>query len=177
MALKKFTKAQLEKALRQGKGFVSVAAEILGCHRNTVQNYINDFPELQEVVHECRESQLDKAESILMKKIEEGDSRCLIFFLRTRGKRRGYTDRPELKHGDQPELARNKMTREDVDNTAKRFMNELERIAKVKCAQRDKSLQDLLPKYVPDEHIRTALRSELEQVFNLNRGSGGNGSH
>ena len=77
MALKKFTKAQLEKALRQGKGFVSVAAEILGCHRNTVQNYINNFPELQEVVRECQESQLDKAESILMKKIEEGDSRCL----------------------------------------------------------------------------------------------------
>ena len=30
MALKKFTKAQLEKALRQGNGFVSVAAQILG---------------------------------------------------------------------------------------------------------------------------------------------------
>ncbi len=91
MAVKKYTIDQVAEALRKGDGILSVAAEMLGCHRNTIYNYLKDHPELKDIVEECRETLVDEAEQILLKKIkEEEDIRCVMFVLRTLGRHRGY---------------------------------------------------------------------------------------
>ncbi len=91
MAIKKYTVDQVAEALRKGDGILSVAAEILGCHRNTIYNYLEDDPELKDLLEECRETLVDEAEKILLKKVKEGDIRCVMFVLRTLGRHRGYS--------------------------------------------------------------------------------------
>ncbi len=94
MAVRKYTVDQVAEALRKGNGMLSVAAEILGCHRNTIYNYLKDHPELKDIVEECRETLVDEAEQILLKKVREEDIRCVMFVLRTLGRHRGYHSRP-----------------------------------------------------------------------------------
>ena len=90
MAVRKYTVDQVAEALRGGNGMLSVAAQILGCHRNTIYNYLKDHPELKDIVEECRETLVDEAEQILLKKVREEDIRCVMFVLRTLGRHRGY---------------------------------------------------------------------------------------
>ncbi len=94
MAVKKYTVDQIAGALRDGNGILSVAAKILGCHRNTIYNYLEDNPELKDIAEECRETLVDEAEQILLKKVKEEDMRCVMFVLRTLGRHRGYCSHP-----------------------------------------------------------------------------------
>jgi len=50
---------------------------------------------LREVYDDARESMLDIGEQSLYTKVEAGDIAALIFFLKTQGKNRGYTERQE----------------------------------------------------------------------------------
>ena len=45
---------------------------------------------------EARENTLDFVESKLMKAIDDGNLTAIIFFLKTRGKSRGYSERSEF---------------------------------------------------------------------------------
>ena len=47
---------------------------------------------------EARESALDEAESELMKLIRAGNLTAIIFFLKTQGKSRGYSERSDFGH-------------------------------------------------------------------------------
>lgn len=50
------------------------------------------------------ERNLDYAESALLKLIKEGNATALIFFLKTKGKHRGYIERSELTGKDGTDL-------------------------------------------------------------------------
>lgn len=83
-------------ALRRSGGFVSVAAQALGCDRVTVHRYINEFPTVKAAYEETNETNLDVAEAMLMKQVREGDPGQVRFYLRTKGRSRGYGDRLAL---------------------------------------------------------------------------------
>ena len=51
---------------------------------------------LKEVLSDAREDALDLAESKLMEAIRNGNLTAIIFFLKTRGKSRGYSERGDL---------------------------------------------------------------------------------
>ena len=74
---------------------VTSAAKRLGCNPKTVYRSIERYPALKDVLSEARESSVDLAESKLMEAIEEGNITAIIFFLKTRGKSRGYSERSE----------------------------------------------------------------------------------
>jgi hypothetical protein len=92
----KFTVKQVKEALEKAGGFLSIASESLGCTRKTIYNYLDRYSELKEVCEDIRERYLDIGENELLKKIKKGSTPELIFFLKTRGKSRGYVEKQEL---------------------------------------------------------------------------------
>ena len=66
---------------------------------NFIKYKINYFKFKVEISN-AREELLDFAESVLFKKVREGHTAELIFFLKTKGKSRGYIERQEIT-GDQ----------------------------------------------------------------------------
>ena len=94
----KFTVEHMEKALREAKGFVTIAAKRAGCAYNTLMRYINKSSKLQKVLEEINEEMVDFSESKLMSQINEGNTTAIIFHLKCKGKKRGYIERIEQEH-------------------------------------------------------------------------------
>jgi len=92
----KFTKEQVIEAIKRSRGFISQAAKILKCTNATIYNYKERFPEVEEAIKEERESLLDFAESKLLENINNNDNAAIIFYLKTQGKHRGYSEREQI---------------------------------------------------------------------------------
>lgn len=92
----RFSKKTVKEALRKSGGFISYAARRLGCHHNTVTNYLKRYPDLAEELNVIRESHVDLAESSLIAQVNEKNTQATIFFLECQGKRRGYVRNPAL---------------------------------------------------------------------------------
>ena len=91
-----YTASEIAGALKDAQGLVSVAAEAIGCSRQTIYSAIEKYPTVKQALQDAREASIDKAESRLMKRIEEGSDTAIIFFLKTQGKSRGYVERKEF---------------------------------------------------------------------------------
>ena len=94
MDKQKYTKAEVIEAIRVSGGFVTEAAKKLNCTPATVYNYIDRFPEIKQIREAISESYLDFAESQLIQLIKEKDFSAICFFLKCKGKARGYIERP-----------------------------------------------------------------------------------
>lgn len=74
---------------------ISATCEALNISRQSFYNYRDSNEKLREQLEESDEAVLDFAESKLIEHINEGDVTSLIFFLKTKGKGRGYIERTE----------------------------------------------------------------------------------
>ncbi|MGR3219495.1 MAG: helix-turn-helix domain-containing protein [Candidatus Anammoxibacter sp.] len=92
----KFTKEKVANALEKSKGFQSYAANLLKCTPRTIYNYMQKYPELQEVLNDALEERIDVAETKLDEAINKGEPWSIAFFLKTRAKHRGYVERQEV---------------------------------------------------------------------------------
>lgn len=92
----KFTKEKVIEALNANFGMVYLAAKSLDCQPKTIYNYIERWPDLQEVINKHRGELLDTAELKLKQKVLAGDNWAIGFTLKTIGKDRGYVDRQEI---------------------------------------------------------------------------------
>lgn len=90
-----WTPEEMADALIAANGLLSRAAKRLGCSISTVFDYCQKHPQVQAARREAEERVLDFAEGKLMEAINEGDKTAIIFFLKCKGKKRGYTERPE----------------------------------------------------------------------------------
>lgn len=95
IALKK--RALLE-ALEKSLGVVTTACKVVGVSRCTFYEYKQTDPDFAKSVDEIDEIVLDFAESSLHKQINEKNTAATIFYLKTRGRRRGYIERKEIDH-------------------------------------------------------------------------------
>lgn len=84
------TKENLLKALEQSLGIVTQACKIAKVSRGTFYRYYNEDPEFREQVDSIEDLTLDFVESQLMKQIKEQNTTATIFYLKTKGKQRGY---------------------------------------------------------------------------------------
>ena len=88
-------KAVLE-ALEKSLGVVTTACKQAGVGRTQFYAWLKEDPEFKQQVEDIGEIALDFAESQLHKQIGEGNSTATIFFLKTKGKKRGYIERQEV---------------------------------------------------------------------------------
>lgn len=89
-------KKKLLAALEQSLGVVTTACRKVGVNRCTYYDYYNNDPEFRKAVNELSEVALDFAESQLHQQIQGGNTAATIFYLKTKGKRRGYIERQEI---------------------------------------------------------------------------------
>jgi len=83
------------EAYDRSLGNVSTACRTVGISRATFYNWKNSDRKFSEAIGELDEYNLDFAETMLMKHIRDGDITTLIFFLKTKGRERGYVERVE----------------------------------------------------------------------------------
>jgi transcriptional antiterminator len=76
---KRYTAQEMIDAITEARGFVTAAADKLGCSRRTVYRYINNYATV--------------AENKLMSAINDGNVTAIIFYLKTQCKTRGYVER------------------------------------------------------------------------------------
>lgn len=84
------------KALYENMGNVSAACAAVGIGRTRFYDWKKEDPAFTEAVDNVEEFAIDQVENSLMKKIREGDTASIIFFLKCRAKSRGYIERQEL---------------------------------------------------------------------------------
>lgn len=92
--------SDIETVVDRYDGNIAAIARHFKVARQTVYNRIKDSTKLQSAIQDARESVLDDAESELYKQAKNGNTTALIFFLKTQGKNRGYTERQEITGAD-----------------------------------------------------------------------------
>jgi Bacterial regulatory protein, Fis family len=90
-SLKKAMIDAMEKSL----GVVTTAAKLVGITRQIHYTWLLRDPKYKAAIEEIGEVALDFAESQLHKQIGQGEVASTIFYLKTKGKKRGYIERTE----------------------------------------------------------------------------------
>lgn len=88
----------IKKAIQNSGGLYSNIARALGCEWHTARKYVEQYEETKELYDNENESILDLAESKLIENINKNDDTAIIFYLKTKGKKRGYIERQEYEH-------------------------------------------------------------------------------
>ena len=92
-------KAILE-ALEKSLGVVTTACRTVGIGRTTFYQWLQDDEAFAKQVDDIQNIALDYAESQLHKQIGDGSTAATIFYLKTKGKKRGYVERQEITGAD-----------------------------------------------------------------------------
>jgi hypothetical protein len=92
----RYTAGEVIEAVQRARGLLFVAAQRLGCTRQTVENYVKRYATVAQAVEEERQKTIDIAEGKLFEKLQTGESWAIQFILKTLGKDRGYTERTEI---------------------------------------------------------------------------------
>ena len=97
-------KETILQALEKSLGVVTTACQKTGVSRATFYRWLKEDAEFAANVQAIQDVALDFAESKLFEQIQDGSTAATIFYLKTKGKRRGYVERQELEHsaGEKP---------------------------------------------------------------------------
>ena len=93
-------KENLLKNLEKSLGIVTTACKNSKCSRETFYKYCKDDEVFKEKVKDIENIALDFAESQLHQQISDGNTSATIFYLKTKGKNRGYIERQEITGAD-----------------------------------------------------------------------------
>ena len=83
-------------ALYKNLGIVSKAAEVAGIGRGSHYRWMEEDEEYRREVESVPDYVLDFVEDKLHNLIKDQDTTATIFYLKTKGKKRGYIERSEL---------------------------------------------------------------------------------
>lgn len=97
-------KEKFLEALEQSMGIMSTAAKKIGVDRTTPYRWIKEDEEYADKVKEIINVPLDFVESKLFEAINNDNITAIIFYLKTKGKHRGYVERHELSGIDNKDL-------------------------------------------------------------------------
>ena len=91
-------KNSLIEAMQKTLGNVTQSCKLVGLSRKTYYDYYNSDKEFAAACDDCENIALDFVESQLHKQIKDGVPSSTIFYLKTKGKKRGYVERKEIEH-------------------------------------------------------------------------------
>lgn len=83
---------KVAQAYKKSAGNLTLTADTLGINRRTLDRWREKYPELDEMMRDVEEGLLDLCESRLMQQINESNLTAIIFYLKTKGKKRGYIE-------------------------------------------------------------------------------------
>ena len=93
-------KAATLEALEKSLGIVTTACKKVDIARSTFYKWVAEDKEFESAVTDMDNIALDFAESSLHKQIQSGVPVSTIFYLKTKGKKRGYIERQEITGAD-----------------------------------------------------------------------------
>ena len=96
------SKKKLLKALQKSLGIVTEACDKAELSRTQHYKWYKEDEEYRKKVNEIEGMFIDFAETHLKDQIEKGSTPATIFYLKTRGKRRGYGDSLDITSGEEP---------------------------------------------------------------------------
>lgn len=91
-------KKRLLDALTQTYGNVTTACKLVKCNRSAFYDNYNKDPEFKKAVDELQNVGLDFAEDKLFALMKDMNPTAIIFYLKTKGKSRGYIESQVLTH-------------------------------------------------------------------------------
>lgn len=99
----KLTKTDTNKramisALESTLGIVSKACKKVDIARQTHYEWMREDEQYKADVEAVNELAIDFAESALHQQIESGNPTSTIFYLKTKGKKRGFVEKTEIEH-------------------------------------------------------------------------------
>lgn len=92
----KVQKGAMIEALIKSLGVVTSACRLVQISRETHYRWMKKDKKYKTSVEDIENIAIDFVETKLHKQIEKGDTTAVIFFLKTKGKARGYVERSEV---------------------------------------------------------------------------------
>lgn len=89
-------KRALIEAMTKSLGIVTQACTSVKLDRATYYDYYNNDPVFKKAIDDIQNVALDFVEGQLFKQINKGEVSSTIFYLKTKGKSRGFVERSEV---------------------------------------------------------------------------------
>lgn len=109
-------KDEMIKALDEFKGIVKSACKKAGIDRSTHYMWMKNDQDYKQRVEMVHENAIDVVESKLFDRIEADDTTSIIFYLKTKGKKRGYVERTEVETSGSLETSVNFVVHKDKND-------------------------------------------------------------
>jgi hypothetical protein len=93
---RKYTQEQIIAALEESHGLIAPAARALGCSRDTIRSYIEEYPEVARAKEDMREVVKDIGENGLIAAAKRGEPWAICFLLKCLAKDRGFVEKAEI---------------------------------------------------------------------------------
>ncbi len=93
--LKKLPFEKIAEVYEKNAGNLSATARALNVDRGTLASWRDAHPELKAKFSAVEESLLDFTESKLIQQIDASNLTAIIFYLKTKGRKRGYIEKQE----------------------------------------------------------------------------------
>ena len=92
------SKERVLEELIKSRGIVTNACNLANVSRAMFYKWKEDDPEFLRAVEDVEDIALDFVESALHRQINDGNPASTIFYLKTKGKRRGYIEKQQIEH-------------------------------------------------------------------------------
>ncbi len=112
-------KAAMIIELKKTLGNVTESTKRVGIDRQTHYDWVDDDKEYAQNIKQIPDHTLDFVETALMQNVKDGNVTAQIFYLKTKGKARGYVEKQEIEHtgADIKIEKKKKNTYPDVEDT------------------------------------------------------------
>lgn len=115
-------KKKLLKHLIEGRGIISYACQKAGVSRQTFYDWKKQDPEFAQAVEDVEEEIIDVVESKLLTQINDNNLTAIIFYLKTKGRKRGYVEMTDVNANLSGTMNLRPLTEDEIEEL--RMLNE-----------------------------------------------------